>query len=237
MNSIFKETAFDRWLWRLLAVAGVVAWIVLLGWMQGMDERALKKSYTSPVTSKKGVIGFSSPTHMRPKAATPQWFAASFFVSPVLAARWEGASPAGKCSACARSANPSSRLPRLAASGTVFQTALLEHYMSLPEALLRTPSADLVVITENTLTGASRAYLALGAIGDMALAIADKAKGNPSKDENLSINGESLEALLSCVRAQLEFAVSPEQQDSFARAVSLHYPAAVDKSNCKGVRA
>lgn len=109
--------------------------------------------------------------------------------------------------------------------------------MSLPEALLRTPSADLVVVTENTLMGASRAYLALGAIANMALAVSDKAKGNPSKDESLSINGEELEALLSCVRGQLELAVSSEQQDSFARAVSLHYPAATGKANRKGATA
>ncbi len=101
--------------------------------------------------------------------------------------------------------------------------------MSLPNSILHAPSADLVVVTENTLMGVSRAYLALGAIGSMALSVSDKAKGNPSTDETLRVNGEELEALLMCVRGQLELAVSPEQQDSFARAVSIHYPAAIGK--------
>ena len=45
--------------------------------------RHLQISYTSPVTSKKGVTGFAVCVN-RGLAATPQWFAAFFFAPPVF---------------------------------------------------------------------------------------------------------------------------------------------------------
>ncbi len=61
------------------------------------DERhAEGRGYTAPVTSKKGVIGFGSPlTSCDESRSQPAGSAAFSFVPPVLAARREGASPAG----------------------------------------------------------------------------------------------------------------------------------------------
>ncbi len=78
-----------------------------------------KTRYTVPVTSNKGVIGFSSPMERGPKPQHRTWSAAFSFVPPVLAARVGGRKPCRFRSAFPGLLTRSSRRPRLAAGVTV----------------------------------------------------------------------------------------------------------------------
>lgn len=80
--------------------------------------RLIKRVYTGLVAPH-CATGFGHPSNTRLKAATAS-LAASSFVPPVLAARWEARKGLPVRSACSRLTNLSSRRPRLVTGATVF---------------------------------------------------------------------------------------------------------------------